>query len=133
AKVTQPSCPASPGPANGTTYRASGVYDNITTGTDGCQDTLRLTLTINNGTRTNVTQTACAAYTWPANGTTYRASGVYDNITTGTDGCQDTLRLTLTINNGTRTNVTQAACAAYTWPANGTTYRASGGYDSTDD
>src|SRR5690606_28331406 len=162
------------------TYTESGVYDHYTTNADGCQDTLRLNLTINNGTLTEVTEAACISYTWTAgdgatytesggsdehttkadawqdtvcrllrinNGmltqvttaacitslhdarpiSTYTESGVYDHYTTNADGCQDTLRLNLTINNGTLTEVTEAACISYTWTAgDGATYTESG-------
>jgi hypothetical protein len=48
---------------------------------EGCNDTLRLNLTINNGSLTEVTETACKTFTWTAgDGTTYTASGVYDYI-----------------------------------------------------
>jgi hypothetical protein len=99
--------------------------------TEGCNDTLRLNLTINNGSLTETTETACETFTWTAgNGTTYTASGVYDHIVANTEGCNDTLRLNLTINNGSLTEVTETACETFTWTAgNGTTYTASGVYD----
>jgi hypothetical protein len=57
------------------------VYDHIVANTEGCNDTLRLNLTINNGSLTETTETACETFTWTAgNGTTYTASGVYDHI-----------------------------------------------------
>jgi NifU-like protein involved in Fe-S cluster formation len=85
---------------------------------EGCNDTLRLNLTINNGSLTEVTETACETFTWTAgNGTTYTASGVYDHIVVNTEGCNDTLRLNLTINNGSLTEVTETACETFTWTA----------------
>src|SRR5690606_7544738 len=93
------------------------VYDHYTTNADGCQDTLRLNLTINNCTQTKVTEAACTCYEWTGgDSATYTESGVYDHYTTNADGCQDTLRLNLTINNGTLTEVTEAACISYTEP-----------------
>src|SRR5690606_30077975 len=94
------------------------------TNADGCQDTLRLNLTINNGTLTEVTESACISYTWSAgDGEAYTESGIYNHYTTNADGCQDTLRLNLTINNGTLTEVTESACISYTWSAgDGATY-----------
>src|SRR4029450_5298366 len=115
--------------ANGVTYTQSGSYDFISTGANGCPDTLTLNLTINNGTHTSVDVTECTSYTWPANGVTYTQSGSYDFISTGANGCPDTLTLNLTINNGTHTSVDVTECTSYTWPANGVTYTQSGSYD----
>src|SRR5687767_2380190 len=93
---------------DGNTYTVSGIYDYITTGTNGCNDTLRLDLTINTGTLTLVTETACDSYTWTSgDGNTYTVSGIYDYITIGTNGCNDTLRLDLTINTCTMIIVTE--------------------------
>jgi hypothetical protein len=74
-----------------------------------------------------VTQTACNSYTWTnGNGATYTTSGTYIYSYTGSGGCPVTDTLHLTINVGTITSTTQAACNSYTW--NGTTYTASGNY-----
>jgi hypothetical protein len=48
------------------TYTASGVYEHIVANTEGCNDTLRLNLTINNGSLTEVTETSCETFTWTA-------------------------------------------------------------------
>src|ERR1041385_1346114 len=114
---------------DGNTYTTSGVHDHITVGANGCNDTLRLNLTITNGTLTVDNQTACETFTWTAgDGNTYTTSGVHDHITVGANGCNDTLRLNLTINHGTMTVDNQTACETYTWPINGQTYTTSGVY-----
>src|SRR5204863_274694 len=115
----------------GTTYTTSGNYDFISTGANGCADTVTLQLTINNGRHTTQTQTSCGSYTWTAGtGMTYTTSGNYDFISTGANGCADTVTLQLTINNGTHTTQTQTSCGSYTWTAGtGLTYTTSGNYD----
>src|SRR5690606_23676648 len=81
-----------------------------------CPDTLTLNLTINNGTNTVVDVTECTSYTWSAgDGNTYTESGEYLHITTGANGCPDTLTLNLTINNGKNTVVDVTECTSYTW------------------
>jgi hypothetical protein len=42
------------------------VFDHIVVNTEGCNDTLRLNLTINNGSLTEVPETACETFTWTA-------------------------------------------------------------------
>src|SRR5690606_39785268 len=89
------------------------VYDHYTTNADGCQDTLRLNLTINNGTLREGTDAAFTCYSWTAGDcAAHTESGVYDHYTTNADGCQYTLRLNLTINNGTLTEVTEIGRAS---------------------
>lgn len=116
---------------DGNTYTTSGVYNHYIVDPDGCEDTLQLNLTINHGALTNVSEVACDHYTWTAgNGNTYTVSGVYDHYFMNANGCEDTLRLNLTIHHGTLTNVSESACDSYTWTAgNGNTYTASGIYD----
>src|SRR5262245_42738716 len=114
---------------NGLTYTSSGAYDYITTGTNGCADTVTLNLTINNGSHTSITAAACGSYLWNVNNQTYTASGAYDYITTDANGCAYTVTLNLTINNGSHTSVSAAACGSYLWNLNNQTYTASGAYD----
>jgi acyl dehydratase len=114
---------------DGQTYTASGDHDYIFTNAQGCQDTVRLKLTINNGLRTDTLVTACKTFTWNRDGQTYTASGDHDYIFTNAQGCQDTVRLKLTINNGLRTDTLVTACKTFTWNRNGQTYTASGDHD----
>ncbi|OIQ31898.1 MAG: hypothetical protein BM555_05070 [Crocinitomix sp. MedPE-SWsnd] len=44
------------------------------------------------------TLTECVSYTWPANGQTYTADGVYTAVLTSIEGCDSTVTLDLTIN-----------------------------------
>ncbi len=113
---------------------ASGTYTaNITTAS-GCDSVHTYNVTINQGTFTSTTHTACDSYTWPTNATTYTVSGSYVNTYTNTSGCASADTLHLTINASTTNSVTIAACNSYTWPAplgNGTTYNTSGTYTNT--
>src|SRR5829696_8525295 len=100
----------------GTTYTTSGVYNYISGGGNGCADTTTLHLTINNGVHTDTTVVACSSFTWTSGtGTTYTASGDYDYISGGGNGCADTITLHLTINNGVHTDTTVVACSSFTW------------------
>jgi hypothetical protein len=82
-----------------------------------------LTLTITPSTSNATSASACDAYTWAVNGTTYTASGTYTNVV----GCHtETLNLTITPSTSNATSA--SACDAYTWAVNGTTYTASGTY-----
>ena len=115
-------------PITGMTYTSSGVYSSSLFTTNGCDSTYTLNLTIKNSSYTTQTITACDAYIWPVNGTTYTSSGTYLSTLTNAVGCDSVITLNLTINSGSVqvTNVT--ACNSYTWAENGTTYIAGGSY-----
>src|SRR5437762_1287662 len=129
--VTQAACISYTWPVNNQTYTNSGNYDNITTNAQGCKDTVTLQLTINNGARTDTVVTACKSFTWNRDGQTYTASGDHDYTFVNAQGCQDTVRLKLTINNGARTDTVVTACKSFTWNRDGQTYTANGDHDYT--
>ncbi|MCR9174165.1 MAG: T9SS type A sorting domain-containing protein, partial [bacterium] len=117
--------------ANGTTYASSGTFTTILTGSNGCDSTATLFLTVNNPTSGSETVTACDTYTWSANGTTYTSSGTYTAVLTGSNGCDSTATLNLTINTATSGSESVTTCDSYTWSANSTTYTTSGTYTAT--
>ena len=75
---------------------------------------------------TNIT--TCYVYTW-LNGITYTTSGVYYATVTNSAGLCTPEILNLTINPSSTSSVSVTACDTYSW--NGTTYLASGIYDTT--
>jgi gliding motility-associated-like protein len=78
---------------------SSGIYYIMAENQHGCINIKGVNVTINNGVLTEVTETACEEFTWAAgNGNRYTQSGIYDYIVANADGCSDTLRLNLTIN-----------------------------------
>jgi len=94
-----------------------------------CVDTVRLHLTIGNGTLTDTTVTACGSFTWDRNGQTYTTTTT-DDVLIPNGPCVDTVRLHVTIGRGVHTSVNVTACDSYTWAAgNGNTYTTSGSYD----
>jgi hypothetical protein len=115
-------------PLNGATYTNSGTYTHVSTNANGCPLTTTLNLTMNNSTTATVIETACDAYTWALNGTTYTNSGTYTHVEVNASGCPLTTTLNLTINSSTNETVNETACDAYTWPLTGMTYTSSGNY-----
>ena len=109
---------------NGQTYTESGDYTYTTVGTNGCDSTTILHLTINQPVTAEETIVACGPYTW--NGKTFAASGDYTFRTAAANGCDSVVTLHLTINQPVATEETIVACGPYTW--NGKTFAASGDY-----
>lgn len=82
---------------NGTTYNASGTYNQLLAGANsaGCDSTITLNLTVNSATSSSITTSSCSSYT--LNGTTYNASGTYVQTIPNVAGCDSTITLNLTI------------------------------------
>ncbi len=92
------SCDSYTWSVNGTTYNSSGSYvENLTTST-GCDSILVLNLQLNSSNVTELNVTACDSYTWELNGITYTSSGIWTTVVQGTNGCDSSVTLNLTLN-----------------------------------
>ncbi|MEZ4721395.1 MAG: SBBP repeat-containing protein [Flavobacteriales bacterium] len=118
-------------PLNGQTYTATGVYTAITTNSNGCDSTVTLKLTINDDPINTQIEHACGSYTWPVNGVSYSASGVYSESFTNVLGCDSSFILDLTIGQNNSQTVSISACNSYLWAATGLEYTNSGTYTTT--
>jgi trimeric autotransporter adhesin len=117
---------------NGTTYTVSGMYNDTIPNAAGCDSVVTLNLTIVQPTTSTVTVSECTSYTWAQNGTTYTASGMYNDTIPNAAGCDSIITLNLTINSVTTSTVTVSTCnPTYTWAQNGTVYNATGMYNDT--
>ena len=110
------------------TYTVSGTYNSgAYANAQGCTTVDVLTLTINNNSSTEYSETVCDGYMW--NGTQYTESGDYTYDYTDGNGCASTDVLHLTVNASTINTVEETACDSYTWKnGDGETYTASGVY-----
>jgi hypothetical protein len=94
---------------------------------------VNLDLTITNVTTGTDIISACNSYTW-IDGTTYTSSNntaTYTLLGGSINGCDSIVSLDLTINLPSTGTETAAVCESYVWPANGSTYSATGTYTST--
>ncbi len=120
-------------PLNGITYTHSGIYTATALNSYGCPVTDTLILTVGQGgvTTSNTCDTICDSFTWPINGVTYTASGVYTYIINDSNGCPHIYILCITVVHHTNSDAVVTASNAYTWNANGVTYQSSGVYTAT--
>ncbi len=118
-------------PADGETYSATGLYFTVLTNASGCDSIATLDLTISDEAFSSETVSTCGSYTWPANGETYAETGTYSVTLPGSQGCDSTVTLFLTVNEATTGSEQADACDSFTWNANGETYVASGTYTAT--
>jgi len=118
-------------PVSGQTYTNSGTYTTVIPNTVGCDSIMTLNLTLSSGFSNTESIATCAAYTWAVNGTTYTNSGTYTANFVGTNGCDSTYTLNLTIGTQTGSSSSVSACSSYFWPVTGQTYSNTGVYTST--
>ncbi len=114
----------------GTTYVNSGVYTHDLSSQNGCDSTIRLTLTVSPHNSSVQNVTACNSYTWSTNGTTYSASGTFQEVLTNRFGCDSTVTLNLTVNYSTSSTIVAESCGNYLAP-NGNNYTSTGSYALT--
>jgi hypothetical protein len=116
---------------NGQTYIMSGIYKDTLRNAVGCDSIITLDLSINAPSSATFTDTACISYTWPQNGQTYTASGIYKDTLPNAVGCDSIVSLDLTINAPSSATFKDTACTSYTWLQSGQTYTLSGTYKDT--
>ncbi|RIH65635.1 hypothetical protein D1164_08185 [Mariniphaga sediminis] len=86
------------------------IYQETLVNAQGCDSLLTLNVHIITGTFAEVFESACDSFIWVAgDGNTYYNSGIYDYISANANGCDDTLRLNLTVVPGVDVSVSIAA------------------------
>lgn len=113
---------------NGVSYANSGVYVDTVTASGGCDSIVTLVLTVGVIPPSFEQITACDAYTWNVNGTTYTNSVLTSYTYTNTRGCDSVVYLDLTINKSSNSIQNITACDSYYWTATGQTYTNGGQY-----
>ncbi|MEX2588615.1 MAG: hypothetical protein WD334_00330, partial [Chitinophagales bacterium] len=116
---------------NGQTYTTGGSYSDTLQSTAGCDSVLMLDLTINNSSSSSELVSECNAYTWPVDGQTYTASGIYRDTLLNSVNCDSVLTLDLTILNSSASTINETACDSFISPSGNYTWTSSGSYNDT--
>jgi len=121
-------CEGEASPFEGEEYTESGIYEVIYTNAAGCDSTLTLTLTVlpNLGETLNVT--ICEEETYEFYGETLAESGVYTQVFPGSNGCDSTITLNLTVRLVDLTLLEETFCEGQTFLFNGENLTAPGVY-----
>ena len=82
---------------NGQTYTASGAYTFTTLNANGCDSIATLNLTIKNGSSSSTTSSICYGESITIGNNDYNQTGSYTNILIGSNGCDSTVTLNLTV------------------------------------
>jgi hypothetical protein len=114
------------------TYTTSGFFKTIISNQQGCDTVVTLQHIIRPKYTVNTSKTECESYTWPSNGLTYTASGIYYDSLQSIYGCDSVRKLFLTIKQKSFSTATISTCDnSFLWPLNGQTYSQSGTYTDT--
>ncbi|TVQ77784.1 MAG: gliding motility-associated C-terminal domain-containing protein [Flavobacteriales bacterium] len=87
-------------PVNGQTYTQSGTFSRSYTSSSGCDSIIYLHLSIFPSENTVQNVTANVQYFWAVNGRSYNRSGIYQHVLQTRNGCDSTIVLDLTIQEG---------------------------------
>lgn len=102
----------------------SMTFDNAA----GCDSVVYLALVVKHSSESEDVHDTCDTYTWPVDAQTYTESTNEPRIVhsgANAEGCDSTVRLSLTIRHSTTGIDRQEHCDMYTWPTDDSTYTAS--------
>jgi len=114
---------------NGQNLTESGTYTATLIGANGCDSTAVLQLTVLSAITTNIAATLCFTETYPFNGDTLSASGNYTATLVGSNGCDSTVVLDLTVLPAQSSILSATICAGDAYEYAGDTLTAAGNYD----
>ena len=109
----------------GVEYASSGYYSRTFTSVAGCDSTVNMTLTVKQPRTATVVVTACDSYEWHDSTYTETPAVAPTYVTEGSNGCDSTTTLQLTIVTSGASVDSLTACDSLTW-IDGVTY-----YEST--
>ena len=100
---------------NGETLMESGSYSATLTGDNGCDSTVVLQLTVLPTASTQLAITICTGEAYPFNGEMLTETGHYEANLTGSNGCDSTATLELTVLPALQTSLQASICAGQTF------------------
>jgi|GEM_PF-1217271 len=116
---------------SGTELATAGTYSDTVTNTAGCYAITTLTLAVNQPTGSSLNASICPGQTYPFNGNTLIAPGVYYDTLTNAAGCDSIVTLTLTFRQPTSSALTAAICPGQSYLFNGINRTTAGIYRDT--
>ncbi len=126
--LTQTVCAGESFSVGGSTYSASGAYQDVLTAVTGCDSIVNLNLTVRAPITTALTQAICDGESFSVGSSSYTVSGVFTDVLTASSGCDSTVTLNLTVHPIPVTNLTQTVCAGESFSVGSSTYSATGTY-----
>ncbi|MEQ8625571.1 MAG: T9SS type A sorting domain-containing protein [Vicingaceae bacterium] len=129
--LSERQCDSYTSPFGNFTWTSSGIYNDTTQLSNGCDSIVTIDLLIDSNTTVFIFDTTCGTYISPS-GKVYSSSGLYQDTIPNVNGCDSLISIFLTINsnNNSSSSLTITACDAYVAPSN-RIYNQSGTYNDT--
>lgn len=126
--ITATICANETYPFDGQMLNVSGVYTAVYSGSDGSDSTVNLQLTVLPLLSENIFADRCAGESYLFNGVAYDTTGTYSVVLQGSNGCDSTVVLHLTIHPQVTKNLTAGICSGTDYVFLGDTLTESGTY-----
>ncbi len=110
------------------TYDQTGTYTNTFTGTDGCDSTVVLNLTVNPAITTTLNESICDGDIYTVGAESFDSTGQFEVVLTAADGCDSTVTLNLQILEEPVATLDIEICEGDTYTVGSSTYDQSGSY-----
>ncbi|WP_222845938.1 T9SS type B sorting domain-containing protein [Flavilitoribacter nigricans] len=118
-------------PFDGQDLDTDGTYTAVFTASNGCDSTVTLTLTVLPELEESITAEICEGETYPFDGQDLDADGTYTAVFPGSNGCDSTVTLTLTVLPELTESITAEICEGETYTFDGQDLDADGTYTGT--
>ncbi|MEL6863407.1 MAG: hypothetical protein AAFP19_03265 [Bacteroidota bacterium] len=112
----------------GMTYQTTGQYTIPLTGTNTCDSTILLDLVVEDTVLVNRSETICEGNGIEIGGTTYDQTNIYTIVLTGSNNCDSTIILDLTVQDTVLVNRSETICEGNGIEIGGTTYDQTNSY-----
>jgi len=115
----------------GISYNTSGTYTQTLSSAAGCDSVVSLNLIVLNGSTSITNATICEGSSYTFNGNTFNTAGTYNALLSGSNGCDSTATLVLSLTQNIETSLNASICsgASYLLP-DGTSVSSTGTYTS---
>ncbi|NNC95991.1 MAG: T9SS type A sorting domain-containing protein [Chitinophagales bacterium] len=115
----------------GNTWTISGLYMDTLVNHVGCDSIIVIDLHVNYSTSSSINEIACDEYVSPSGNHIWSQTGIYNDTTINSDGCDSIITVNLTINSSSSDTVSPQVCESYLSPGGNHIWTASGTYYDT--
>ncbi len=113
---------------NGSSYTASGSYQQVLTASTGCDSVLNIDLTVNPIYESNINHVICEGESFSVGNSVFDASGDYTEVLTTVNGCDSIIHLSLIVNPILQANLVAEICEGQSYEVGSSSYIFSGNY-----
>ncbi|MCB0554618.1 MAG: hypothetical protein KDD02_13795 [Phaeodactylibacter sp.] len=111
------------------TYTQSGVYNEVLPASNGCDSTVRLTLTVYPNVATTLNEEVCFGSSFTVGDSTFTQDGAYEVILQSARGCDSTVTLNLNVKDAILTVLNESICDGSSFTVGGIDFSTAGAHE----